>query len=143
VWTLTGLAFAIIYAVLATINYLIQLVVVRLSILSGQTQGLSFFVMGYPYSIFKALANSYAYQSVALFFAAWAFSGSLLENWVRRLFVLVGLTAPFQLAYTLLDLNPLIILPVMLLWAIGVPLGCGLLAVLFENGWRSARQRAR
>ena len=137
VWTLTGLAFTIIYTVMATINYLIQLVVVRFSILSGQTQGLGLLVMGYPYSIFKALANAYAYQSVALFFVAWAFSSGRLENWIRRLFVVVGLTAPFQLAYTLLDLNPLIILPVTLVWAIGVPLGCGLLAALFRRALKT------
>lgn len=133
VWTLTGLAFAIIYAVMATVNYLVQLVVVRFSILSGQTQGLSLFAMDYPYSVFKALANSYAYQSVALFFVAWAFSGGRLENWVRRLFVVVGLTAPLQLAYTLLDLDIAIVLPATFVWAIGVPLGCVLLAALFRK----------
>jgi len=135
VWALISLAFTIIYAVMATINYLIQLVVVRFSILSDQTQGLSLFAMGNPYSVFRALANSYAYQSIALLFVAWAFSGDRLENWIRRIFVVVGLIAPFQLAYTLLDLDIAIIFPVTLLWAIGVPLGCGLLAVFFRRAY--------
>jgi len=128
-----GIVFAIVYAVMATINYLIQLVVVRFSILSGQTEGLNVFLMGYPYSVFKALANSYAYQSIALFFTAWAFWGSKLQDRIRWIFIIVGLTAPFQLAFTLFDLDYRIILPITAFWVVGIPLGCIVLALLFKR----------
>ena len=44
IWTMIGLAFIIIYAVMADINYLIQLVAVRPNLEQGQLEGLRIFI---------------------------------------------------------------------------------------------------
>lgn len=132
-WSALGLAFAGVYAVLASANYLIQFIVVRPALLSGQTEGLALFVMGNPRSLFTALANSYAYMSLSMLFAAWVFGQGRRERWVRWIFVVVGATAPIQFAYTLFNLDLAVALPVGVAWVIGVPLACFLLAALFRN----------
>jgi hypothetical protein len=133
VWTLSGLAISIVYAGLASANYFIQLVVVRPSLLSGETEGLGLFVAANFHSVFWALANSYAVQSFALLFVAGVFSGGQLERWIRWTFIAVGITAPVQLAFTLGFLSPVLALPALAVWIIGVPLGCFLLAALFRR----------
>lgn len=138
IWGLTALAFGIVYAVMANINYLIQLVAVRPALMSGELDGLSIFVGDNPHSVFWALANAYGIQSMSLFFAAWIFGKSKLERWIRWLFIAVGLTVPFQFAYSL-GLIPMgIAMPILLIWIVGVPVGCFLLAVLFRRGERAA-----
>jgi hypothetical protein len=134
IWSMIGLAFAIVYAVMANINYLIQLVAVRPNLLSGELEGLGLFAGDNPHSVFWALANAYAIQSMALFFAAWVLDGGKLERWIRRLFVAVGVTVPFQLGYSLGLVPMAIALPVLMVWGIGVPLSCFMLAVLFRRG---------
>lgn len=133
IWSLTGLAFTIVYTVMASTNYLIQLVAVRPSLLSGETDGLAMFVMRNPHSIFMALANSYPYQALAMLFAAWVFSGRKLERWIRWVFVAVGVTVPFQFAYSLGLVPTAIALPVVSIWIIGVPLSSFMLAALFKR----------
>jgi uncharacterized protein len=133
IWSMLGLAFTIVYAVMASINYLIQLIVVWPSILSAETEGLGLFVGTNPHSIFWALATSYAYMSLGMLFAAWVFVGEGLERWIRWLFVAVGITAPFQLVISLLGSDLVMAIPVILVWVVGVPLSCVLLAVLFRR----------
>jgi hypothetical protein len=58
IWSMLGLAFTIVYAVMASINYLVQLIVVWPSILSGETEGLGLFVGAYRRCFFWALACS-------------------------------------------------------------------------------------
>ncbi len=133
IWSMLGLAFAVVYAVFASLNYLVQFIVVRPALLSGQTDGLALFVMGNPHSIFWALANSYTYMSFSLLFLAWVFAGGRIERLIRWIFVLVGITAPLQFAHTLFGISLVIGVPVMLIWMVGVPLSGALLAVLFKR----------
>jgi hypothetical protein len=121
---------------MASINYLIQFVVVRPSILQGEAEGLGLFVMGNPHAIFTALATSYAYQSLGMLFAAWALGGGKLERWIRWLFVAVGVTVPFQLGYSLGFVPMMLGLPVLMVWIVGVPLSCFLLAARFRRAER-------
>ncbi|MBI4673649.1 MAG: hypothetical protein HY741_18515 [Chloroflexi bacterium] len=138
IWGLIALAFGIVYAVMANINYLIQLIAVRPALLSGELEGLTIFVGDNPHSVFWALANAYAIQSMSLFFAAWIFDRSKLERWIRWLFIVVGLTVPFQFAYSFGLIPMTLAMPVLLIWIVGVPVGCFLLAALFRQNERGA-----
>lgn len=83
-----GLSFALIYAGVITIDYFVQIVVVEPSITSGQIAGLSLFTEYNPHGIFVGLEGlGYLMMSVALLFAAFAFSGGRIERGVRWLFV--------------------------------------------------------
>ena len=133
VWAMLGLAFTIVYAVMASINYLSQLLVVRTSLALGETEGLGLFVHGNPHSLFWALANSYGYMSLAMLFAAWVFGSRGLERWVRWLFVAVGVTAPLQFVGVLFQLGLAVGAPAGLIWSIATPAACFLMAVLFRR----------
>jgi hypothetical protein len=87
-----GIAFALIYAVMASINYLMQLTVVRLSIVNKETDGLAMFVMGSSHSIFWALASAYVFMNLAMLFTAPIFYGGRLERWICWLFIANGLS---------------------------------------------------
>ncbi len=140
IWALIGLAFGILYATMANINYLIQLVAVRGSLLSNETKGLELFIGDNPHSVFWALANAYAIQSMAMLFAAWVFPKGRLENWIRGLFIAVGVTFPFQFLYSLGFIPMTIAMPILGIWIIGVPLSSFLLAALFRQADRRSSQ---
>ncbi len=93
IWSQLGLSFAIVYAVMASINYIVQLTVVRLSILNQETDGLAMFAMGNPHSIFWALASAYVFMNLAMLFAAPVFEAGKLERWIRWLFLANGASA--------------------------------------------------
>ena len=133
VWSLSALAIAVLYATMASINYNIQLVAVRQSLLAGETEGLAMITMANPHSVFVALANSYVYMCLAMLFAAPVFEGGTLARWTRWLLLAAGLFAPFQLAWSLFDLSPLVIALPFPLWLVGTPAACALLAVLFQR----------
>jgi hypothetical protein len=133
IWTMVGLMFAVIYAVMASINYLIQFIVVAPALLEGQTEGLALFAGANPNSLFLALANAYAYQSLGLLFAAWGLGQTGLEKWTRWLFVAVGVTTPLQFAGTLGLLPMAVTAAAGLVWSLGVPAAAFLLAVIFKR----------
>ncbi len=133
IWAMLGLAFTIVYAVMASVNYLTQLLVVRSSIALGETEGLGLLAHSNPHSIFWALANSYAYMSLAMLFAAWVFGSRGLEGWVRWLFVIVGVTAPFQFLGVLFQLGLIIGAPAGLIWSVATPAACFVIAALFRR----------
>ena len=83
-----GLSFALVYAVVITIDYFIQWTMVEPSILAGQTEGLSLFTQYNPHGIFISLEGlAYLMMSVSLLFAAVVFAGGRLERAIRWLFV--------------------------------------------------------
>lgn len=131
-WSMIGLAFTIVYVVMASINYLIQLIAVGPALSAGQTEGLALWVGDNFHSIFWALANSYSYMSVGMFFTAWAFGEGRLEGWIRRTFWIVGATAPLQFAFSFTS-NLVLGIPGLMAWVIGTPLVCFLLAALFRR----------
>jgi hypothetical protein len=88
VFSQIGLTFALVYAVVITIDYFIQFVVVEPSILKGETAGLSLFTQYNPHGIFIGLEGlGYLMMSVALLFAAVVLAGGRLERVMRWLFV--------------------------------------------------------
>jgi hypothetical protein len=51
-----------VYATMASINYNIQLVSVRRTLLNGESDGIAMFPLANPDSIGRALGNSYVYM---------------------------------------------------------------------------------
>lgn len=84
-----GVAFMLVYAVAASINYFIQLTVIRLSRTIGPTSGIELFGLSMTnfYSVAWSLeVLSYGFQGLALLFVAPLFSGTRIKNATRWLF---------------------------------------------------------
>lgn len=134
VWSLFGLSLGILYAALASVNYNIQAVAVRLSLAAGNISGVEMFLPDNPGSIFKALSNSYAYMALAMAALGFAFENKGLQSWVRWIFFAQLLTAVGQIGWTMFDLNTGIFIATSMLWVIGAPAAFILIAVLYGKG---------
>ena len=133
VWSQLGIAFAIVYAVMASLNYIMQLTVVRFSILNRETDGLAMFAMGNPHSIFWALASAYVFMNLAMLFAAPVFEGGKLERWIRWLFYANGASGIVTIFGVVVDSPPIYLLGSLAPWCIVFSLATILLAVLFRR----------
>jgi hypothetical protein len=133
IWSHLGIAFALIYAVMASINYITQLTVVRLSILNKETDGLAMFVMGNSHSIFWALASSYAFMNLAMLFAAPVFDGGRLERAIRWLFFANGASVVVTIFGVIADSPPIYLLGSLVPWCVIFSLATLSLAVLFRR----------
>jgi hypothetical protein len=86
-----GLVFAVIYAVLSSSNYFVQLTVVRMHLQTGETAGLAPFVMANPGSVVMAIDTlGYAFLFLACLFTARVFSANRLTGAVRWLLTWTG-----------------------------------------------------
>lgn len=103
IWSLLGLSFTLIYATMAAMNYIIQLLPVWSSINHGEADGLAMFVSGNPHSIFWALVYTYFFMNLAMLLSAMVFGGNRVENRIRLLFILNGVSAVFTLISAFLD----------------------------------------
>jgi hypothetical protein len=108
---------------MASINYLIQLLVVRVSLAHGEIEGLGLFAHANSHSIFWALATSYGYMSLVLLFSASVFGADRQERCIRWLFLAAGVTAPLQFLGVLFELGLVFAVPPILAWILGVPVG--------------------
>ena len=143
IWTLFALSLGILYAAMASINYNIQAVAVRLSLAAGQTGGIELFIPDNPGSIFNALSNSYAYMALAMFAAGFVFEGKGLHRWVRWIFFAQLLTALGQVGWTMFDLNTNIFIGTSMIWVIGAPIAFVLSAIIFSrDDWRTSTSPA-
>jgi len=133
IWSQLGLAFAIVYAAMASINYIVQLTVVRLSILNRETDGLAMFVMGNPHSIFWALASAYIFMNLAMLFAAPVFEGGKLERWIRWLFLANGASVVITIFGIVVDSPAIYLLGSLVPWCVIFSGATVLLAVLFRR----------
>ena len=127
------MAFAIVYATMACVNYIVQLMVVRLSILNKETDGLAMFVMGNPHSIFWALMADYVFMNLAMRFAAPVFEGGKLERWIRGLFLANGASAVITIFGIAVDSPMIFLLGSFVPWCVIVSLATALVAVLFSR----------
>ena len=133
IWSHLALVYTVIYAVMAFINYVIQLVSVPRALTGGETDGLSMLVHGNPHAIFWSLVSAYVFMNLAMLFAAPVFSGGRLERWIRRLFLLNGLSAIVTIASIVLD-NPFaFLLGSLVIWCPLFTAATVLLAVLFNR----------
>jgi hypothetical protein len=138
IWSELGIAFSLIYAVMASINYLLQLTAVRLSILNRETDGLAMFVMGNPHSLFWVLASCYVFMNLAMLFAAPVFDGGRLERWIRWLFIANGVTVITSLVGIALDTKAVYLLVSLVPWCVVFAPATALVAVLFRQAPRAA-----
>src|SRR5512143_1447128 len=133
IWSQVGLAFAIVYATMACVNYIVQLTVVRLSILNRETDGLAMFVIGNPHSIFWALMVDYVFMNLAMLFAAPVFDGGKLERWIRWLFLANGASAVITILGIVVDSPMIFLLGSLVPWCIIFSAATIVLAVLFRR----------
>ena len=133
IWSRLGLAFTLIYASMAAINYMVQLLPVWRSINNGETDGLAMFVLGNPHSVFWALAYAYIFMNLAMLFAAPVFGGSPLENRIRLLFILNGVSGVFTLVSAAFDSPPFYLLGSLVFWCPVFIAAAASVAVLFNR----------
>lgn len=140
IWSLLGLAFTLIYATMAAMNYMIQLLPVWRSINLGETDGLAMFVSGNPHSIFWALAYAYLFMNLAMLFSANVFSGDRLENRIRLFFVLNGLSGAVTLASAFLDSYQFYLIGSLVIWCPVFTAAAVSVAVLFKRQVKQGRE---
>ncbi len=116
IWSRLGLAFTLIYASMAAINYMVQMLPVWRSINNGEADGLAMFVLGNPHSIFWALAYAYIFMHLAMLLSAPVFAGNPLEKRIRTLFILNGVSGLLTLVNAFLDSPPLYLLGSLIVW---------------------------
>lgn len=135
-WSLIALVIGIIYAVMASINYNIQAVAVRLSLAAGETRGIEMFIPDNPNSIFNALANSYIYISISMVFAGFIFSSGKLEKWIKWLLLAQIITAFGQIGYSMFGLSEIVFIATSMIWVIGAPMAFILIAIWYKEKLR-------
>lgn len=136
IWSRIGLSFAMIYAAIVTVNYLIQVTVVRHSLYGSSMDGLSMFVSGNPMSIFWAMVIlGYAFMCLSMLFASPIFVQGDLENYVRWIFVVNGLVTGVAALVYLYYAEPFhpVILASLVLWCVTFPIATSILAILFTR----------
>ena len=137
IWSHLGIAFALIYAVMASINYITQLTIVRLSLLNNETDGLAMFVMGNSHSIFWALASSYGFMNLAMLFTGPVFEGGKLERSIRWLFFANGASVVVTIFGVVVDSPPVYLLGSLVPWCVIFSIATWLLAVMFRRVGRA------
>lgn len=133
IWSLIALSIGIIYAVMASVNYNIQAVAVRLSLAAGETRGIEMLIPDNPNSVFNALANSYVYMALSMCFAGFIFSKGIKERWIKGLLLAQVITAAGQVGYTMFNMNTGIFIATSMVWVIGAPVVFILIALWFRR----------
>jgi hypothetical protein len=122
-----------VYAVMASINYNIQAVSVRQSLAAGEIGGIEMLIPDNTHSIYNALANSYVYMAISMFFAAFIFKKGKLEKWIKGLLMVQIISAIGQIAYSMFDISETIFILTSMIWVLGAPASFILIAVWFNR----------
>lgn len=102
-FSLIGLAFALVYATIITTDYFILWTVTLPSIISAETANISLLSMYNPHGIFVALESlAYLIMSVALLFIVPVFEGGKIEQALRWIFIVGFILAIGSLISTFL-----------------------------------------
>ena len=133
IWGLIALSIGIIYAVMASINYNIQAVSVRQSLAAGEINGIEMFIPDNTHSIYNALANSYVYMAISMFFASFIFEKGKLEKWIRGILMVQIVSAIGQIGYSMIDISETIFIATSMIWVIGAPASFILIAIWFKR----------
>jgi hypothetical protein len=138
VFSLVGLSFAIVYAVLISVNYFIQLTFVRQSSFDVKV-----FAMDNPQSMMWVIeVLGYFFMGLSTLFAAPVFGSSGIESLIKWLFAangILGILTPIGYGLSL----PIEILLVgLIIWDILMPVSTASLAILFRRT-RNTRQEGR
>ncbi len=87
-----GMMFAAPYAAMASINYFVQLTMVRENVQAGTYQNLEFFIMDNPNSVTYAIdILAYFFLSLSSLSQAWVFGGGRLKVSIRWLLAATGI----------------------------------------------------
>jgi len=133
-------SFAVVYAVIISADYFVQLAVVVPSLQAGETEGLSLFTQYDPHGLFIAMeALGYLTMTAAFLFAAPVFSGGRVERTIRGLFVLgfgLAVAAFVGLAVVGHDLVAFEVTVLMICWIVLIA-GGALLGVTFRRAGRA------
>jgi hypothetical protein len=140
IWSCLGLAFTLIYATMAAMNYMVQLLPVWRSIDNGEADGLAMFVLGNPHSIFWGLAYAYIFMNLAMLLSAPVFGGNPLENRIRLLFILNGVSGVVTLASAGLDSPPFYLLGSLVFWCPVFIAATASLGLLFNRTVKDGRK---
>jgi hypothetical protein len=135
-----ALAFAVIYAVVISVNYFVQFTVVVPSLQSGESQDLSLFTQYNPHGFFIALeVLAYLMMSASFLAAAQVFTGGKIERAIRWLFTLGFVLAAAAFAGFWLVKNDLVAVEVTVLminWMVLIAGGV-LLSIVFRRADRT------
>jgi hypothetical protein len=87
--TQIGISFALVAAVILLITYYVQFVVVPVSLMNNETEGLPLLIQYNPHGLFIALEElGYIMMSLSFLFIAPAFTReNLLSTWIRGIFI--------------------------------------------------------
>ncbi len=133
VFSLTAVALSAIYATIISVNYYIQLFVVRLNILSGDLDGLQLLAMPNLHSVFFALeVIGYMFLSLAMLFTLPVFGNGKLARWIRVFVIISSGLGIFGTIVALFD-QPLLIFAGLGLWSLTFPIAMVLIARYFRE----------
>lgn len=93
-WTQLALAFAIVYATINCSIYVIQILVIAPSYLSGKFDAVSVFEMAPDKPLWAVNALAYTIMSISTFFASFAIKGRGINAWTRIMLRIHGIVAP-------------------------------------------------
>jgi hypothetical protein len=133
-WSMLAVVFSIPTAAILSLNYYIQMTVVRYNLAIGQTDGLSLLLYAntYPFTIPGAMeAVGYGFMCLSFLFASQIFSKSKLQKWVQWMFIGIALTGSVIFIDPLFRIPMPVLLVDGLLSGIFLILGPILAAVLF------------
>jgi len=83
--------------------------------------------------IFNALANSYVYMALSMFFVGFVFSKGRQERWIKGLLLAQIVTAIGQVGYSMFDISTGIFIITSMVWVIGAPVAFILMAFWFRS----------
>ncbi len=142
IFSMLGIAFAIIYATIIWSNAYLQLFVVRLNILQGQLESLAILAMPNLHSVFFALeAIGYGFLSAAVLAISPVFTGGRLANWIRGLFIVNGAVGIYGVVIALFD-KPILILAGLGIWNLLFPISMVLVCIFFKNANQQTHSRS-
>lgn len=129
IWSHIGLIFAVIYTVLVSIVYFVELTVVVPRIFQGDTNEVTLLLFDEGSFMVAVDGLGYGFMSLATLFAGLVFRGGRLERWTRWFLLANGILAPVIVGAVL---YPALVI-VGALWIITLPGSTILLAVLFNQ----------
>jgi hypothetical protein len=134
VYTMLAVAFASISLAMLSFQYYSQVTVVRYNLMSRDQPAIGLFVLGNPHSFFWPLETlGYGFMGFSTLFAAFAFSGGLLEHWIRTLFIINGALGIGGIIAYPLEVPTVAVLAGLFLWTLIFPALIILLAIHFKR----------
>jgi hypothetical protein len=127
IWGDLGVAFAAMYAVLVSLVYFVELVVVIPKVLNDESEAVSLLLFEEGSFMVATDAIGYAFMSISTLFAAFIFSGIREQRWTKRMLLANGAIGP---AIALAAISP-VFLAIGVFWMVTLPLSAVLLTRLF------------